>query len=65
MGSFWLFILIRRYQDMKKKLDKIGYEAELIYDNNWKVNVIYAGRILYFYLFDNEVDAIDKYNEFN
>ena len=50
---------------MKKKLNRVGYEVELIHDNDWKVNVIYAGRILYFYMFDNEVDAIDKYNEFN
>jgi len=49
---------------MKKKLNRIGYEVEVIHDD-WKVNVIYAGRILYFYLFDNEVEAIDKYNEFN
>lgn len=50
---------------MKKKLNKVGYEVELIYDDDWKVNVIYAGRILYFYLFDTEVEAINKYNEFN
>ena len=50
---------------MKKKLNRIGYEVEVIHDNDWKVNAIYAGRILYFYLFDNEVEAINKYNEFN
>lgn len=50
---------------MKKKLNRVGYEVKVIHDNDWKVNVIYAGRILYFYLFDNEVEAIDKYNEFN
>ena len=50
---------------MKKKLNKVGYEVELVYDNNWKVNVIYAGRILYFYLFDNEEEAINKFNEMN
>ena len=50
---------------MKKKLNRVGYEVEMIHGNDWKVNVIYAGRILYFYLFDNEVEAIDKYNEFN
>lgn len=50
---------------MKKKLNRVGYEVELIHADNWKVNVIYAGRILYFYLFNNEIEAIDKYNEFN
>ena len=50
---------------MKKRLNRIGYEVDMIHDNDWKINVIYAGRILYFYLFYNEVEAINKYNEFN
>lgn len=47
---------------MKKKLNKVGYEVEVV---DCKVNVIYAGRILYFYLFNNKEEAIYKYNEMN
>ena len=50
---------------MKKKLNRVGYEVEMIHGNDCKVNVIYAGRILYFYLLNNKDEAIEKYNEIN
>lgn len=47
---------------MKKKLNKIGYTAEVIFDGNWKVEIRYNNITQYFYIFENEKSAVDKYN---
>lgn len=47
---------------MKKELNKIGYIAEVIFDDNWKVEIRYNNMLQYFYIFESEKKAIDKYN---
>lgn len=48
---------------MTKKLNKVGYEVEVKFDGCWKVIVKFMGRENYHYLYDNENDAINKFNE--
>jgi hypothetical protein len=48
---------------MSKRLNKIGYKAELIYNGEWKVVVKYNSRKQYFYIFNTEQQAIDVFNK--
>ena len=48
---------------MKKKLSKIGYTAEIVFDKHWKVVVKYNDKERYSYLFNSEEEAIKKFNE--
>ena len=44
---------------------KIGYTMEIVFDRNWKVVVYKNQREQYFYIFDNEEEAIEFYNKNN
>lgn len=48
---------------MKKKLSEIGYTAEILFDNDWKVVVKFNDKERYFYLFNSEEEAIIKFDE--
>lgn len=48
---------------MKKKLSKIGYTAEIVFNRYWKVVVKYNDKERYSYLFNNEEEAIKKFDE--
>ena len=50
---------------MKKKLNRIGFSVEIIYDRNWKVVVKLGDVERYFYIFDSEEEAIEKFNSMN
>ena len=47
---------------MKKKLNKIGHIAEVIFDGTWKVQIKFKDMLMYFYIFENEEDAINRFN---
>lgn len=48
---------------MSKRLNKIGYKAELVYDGKWKVVVRYNHIEQYFYICNTEQQAIDMFNK--
>ena len=48
---------------MSKRLNKIGYKAELIYNGDWKVVVKYNNIEQYFYVCNTEQQAIDVFNK--
>ena len=48
---------------MKKNLNKIGYTVEVMFDRNWKVVVKYTDKEQYFYIFNTEEEAIEKFNK--
>ena len=47
---------------MSKNLERLGYSVEVKFDRNWKVVVKYNDRDQYFYVFDSEEEAIEKFN---
>lgn len=47
---------------MNKKLNTPCHEAEVIFDRCWKVVIKYMGNVKYCYVFNNEDEAFDKFN---
>lgn len=48
---------------MKKKLSKVGYTAEIIFNNDWKVVIKFNDKERYFYIFNSKEEAIIKFDE--
>ena len=46
-----------------KEIKLVGYTVEVVFDRNWKVIVKYNGREQYFYICNNEQEAIEKQNK--
>ncbi len=49
----------------KKLLNKPGYTVEIVHERDWKVIVKWEDIEQYYYLFDTEEQAIQKYNSIN
>jgi hypothetical protein len=50
---------------MSKKINKVGYIVEIVKDTDWKVVVKLGDVERYFYIFDTEEQAIEKFNSIN